>query len=220
MPKMSPTAYAILGLLASRPWSAYELARHMKTSNNLRFIWPRAESKIYQAPKDLVARGWATSREESVKGRSRTVYRITAKGGRALRIWLEEPPALPHFEIEAALKVTYATGGSVEQLRETLRSIRAEQLVMGESMVASGLKVLEDGFAMPERAHTSALVAELVAQLAGAMAAWATWAEKAVSEWDEIEIDAEKETWARETYERILTTAQGRLEKARLDLDE
>ncbi|MBW2391195.1 MAG: PadR family transcriptional regulator, partial [Deltaproteobacteria bacterium] len=77
MPKISPTAYAVLGLLAARPWSAYELARHMKTSSNLRQIWPRAESKIYQAPKALVAEGWATSRKDRAGGRSRTIYRIT-----------------------------------------------------------------------------------------------------------------------------------------------
>jgi hypothetical protein len=40
--ELTTTSYAILGLLAIRPWSTYELARQMQ--RDLRFVWPRAES--------------------------------------------------------------------------------------------------------------------------------------------------------------------------------
>ena len=60
----SASASAILGLLASRARSGYELAREM--DQTLRFIWPRATSKLYDAPKLLVDRGLATARHELV----------------------------------------------------------------------------------------------------------------------------------------------------------
>ena len=41
MRKLTPTSYAILGLLALRPWSAYELTKQVRRS--LHFCWPRAE---------------------------------------------------------------------------------------------------------------------------------------------------------------------------------
>ncbi len=39
------TSYAILGLLAIRPWATYDLAKLMRRS--LQFFWPRAESNLY-----------------------------------------------------------------------------------------------------------------------------------------------------------------------------
>ena len=54
MSEPTPTSYAIQALLSLRPWSAYELTGFMRTSN-LRGIWPRAESRLYAEPKNLVA---------------------------------------------------------------------------------------------------------------------------------------------------------------------
>jgi DNA-binding PadR family transcriptional regulator len=203
MPEMSANAYAILGLLAARPWSAYELARHMKTSSNLRQIWPRAESKIYQAPKQLEAAGWAKGRKERNGGRERTVYRITPKGRRALRKWLDVPAASPHFELEVALKVAYATAGTVDQLKETLRNLEDRRRGRLKGLSVGLRELLDEGFTIPERAHTSALVAGLGARLAKAMGEWNEWAQQTVADWDDMEIDDEKRAWAKSTYEEL-----------------
>jgi len=40
--RLSTTSYAILGLLDLRPWTAYELTKHMR--RNLHYFFPRAES--------------------------------------------------------------------------------------------------------------------------------------------------------------------------------
>jgi PadR family transcriptional regulator AphA len=211
--KISPTAYAILGLLAARPWSAYEIARHMKTSSNLSFVWPRAESKIYQAPKALEEAGWASSRKAKTGGRTRTVYRITAKGRRALRAWLDEPAAPPHVELEDALKVAYATAGDIDQLRASLRRIRVRTLEATTDRVIPAMEgVLERDFAIPERAHTSALVAELVGRVAGAITDWALWAEDAIEDWEDIEIDDAKRAWALSFYADRLKILEERQE--------
>ena len=44
--RLTTTSYAILGLLAIKPWTTYELAQQMDRS--LRRIWPRAKSKLYE----------------------------------------------------------------------------------------------------------------------------------------------------------------------------
>jgi len=214
MPDLNPNAYAILGLLAARPWSAYELARHMKTSSNLRQIWPRAESKIYQAPKDLEAAGCVTSRKEKNGGRVRTLYRITAKGRRTLRAWLDEPAVAPRFELESALKVAYATAGSVEQLKEMLRVDREQRLQLAREIAHNAEFLREDGFAIPERAHTSALVASLSARIMRAIDDWNEWAQQTVAGWEEIEIDDEKRAWAESVYEELFSDLNRRIQNA------
>ena len=63
MKKLTPTSYALLGLLARKPWSAYELNAHMQYSV-LNAFWPRAASGVYSEPKKLVANKLATASEE------------------------------------------------------------------------------------------------------------------------------------------------------------
>jgi len=43
-PPLTTTSYAVLGLLAVRPWSSYELTQQMDRS--LGRVWPRAVSKL------------------------------------------------------------------------------------------------------------------------------------------------------------------------------
>src|SRR5215212_10180280 len=90
---MTATANAILGLLAIGPWTTYELTQQMQRS--LRRCWPRAESKLYEEPKKLVARGLAASSEERVGRRRRTRYKITPHGRRQLARWLSQGSAPP-----------------------------------------------------------------------------------------------------------------------------
>ena len=100
---LSTTSYAILGLLAVRPWSTYELAQQMDRS--LGRIWPRAQSKLYEEPKKLVALGLARAAADRVGQRARTVYRITPKGRRTLSAWLAEPGSGPVLECEQLLQI-------------------------------------------------------------------------------------------------------------------
>jgi DNA-binding PadR family transcriptional regulator len=80
---LSTTAYAILGLLAIRSWTAYELAQQARRS--LRFCWPKSESLIYAEPKRLVRLGLATVEHEPAGRRTRARYAITPAGRQALR---------------------------------------------------------------------------------------------------------------------------------------
>src|SRR5262245_6344014 len=117
-PELTPTSYAVLGLLAFRPWGTYELAQQM--DRTLSRFWPRARSKLYEEPKKLVARGLATAADDAVGRRNRTVYTITAKGRRALAGWLAEPGEGPVLEFEQLMKVFFGDHGTTADLRRTL----------------------------------------------------------------------------------------------------
>src|SRR5436190_14240332 len=105
-PALTPTSYAVLGLLAVKPWTTYELAQQM--DRGLGRFWPRAESKLYEEPKKLVAHGLAKATTDMVGKRPRTIYTITAKGRRALADWVPTSGAGPVLEFEQLLKVFFA----------------------------------------------------------------------------------------------------------------
>ncbi|MDQ6910927.1 MAG: PadR family transcriptional regulator, partial [Actinomycetota bacterium] len=119
---LTTTSYAILGLLAIRPWTTYELAGQMQRA--LGRFWPRAESKLYEEPKKLVAHGLARASSEKVGSRPRTVYRITPAGRRALAAWLPTQSAGPVLEFEHLVKVFFAEYGSKQDLLTTIRGAR------------------------------------------------------------------------------------------------
>src|SRR5438093_11989353 len=102
-PTLTPTSYAILGLLAVKPWTTYELAQQMDRA--LGRFWPRAESKLYEEPKKLVAHGLARASSEPDGKRRRTVYTITPKGRRALAEWVPTPGDGPTRQFEPLIKV-------------------------------------------------------------------------------------------------------------------
>ena len=75
---LTTTSHALLGLLNVKPWTTYELAKQVQRS--LGWFWPRAERKLYDEPKQLVAAGLATASEQRTGKRPRTVYAITGEG--------------------------------------------------------------------------------------------------------------------------------------------
>ena len=120
---LTTTSYAILGLLAIKPWTTYELAQQMQRA--LGQFWPRAESKLYEEPKKLVAHGLARASSEMVGKRPRTVYSITPKGRRALEAWVPTPGAGPVLEFEQLIKVFFAEHGTKADLLDTIAGTRA-----------------------------------------------------------------------------------------------
>ena len=129
------TSYAVLGLLAIRPWTTYELAKQVQRS--LRWFWPRAERKLYDEPKRLADDGLATATREHTGKRGRTVYTITEAGRAALRDWLGEPFAPPTTEFEGMVKVFFADAGSRQQLLATLERIEAQATERLDEIAAS-----------------------------------------------------------------------------------
>src|SRR4051794_38668834 len=103
MPPLTTTSYAILGQLALRSWTTYELAAEMR--RNLHYFWPRAESLIYAEVKRLAELGLAPAQRDYVGRRRRPPYAITPAGEAARREWLARPPQPLQLEFEALLRV-------------------------------------------------------------------------------------------------------------------
>jgi DNA-binding PadR family transcriptional regulator len=177
MPRRTTTSYALLGLLALRSWTTYELAKQVQRSLN--WFWPRAERKLYDEPKHLVEAGLATATSESTGKRPRTVYSITRAGRRELAAWLDEPAAPRSGEFEAMVKVFFADAGDLDQLRTTLRRMEEE--------ARDRIRALVEMAAHPpqfiERLHLSALTLRLGLEQERAVLAWAEWAREQVSHW-------------------------------------
>jgi len=172
------TSYAVLGLLAIRPWTTYELAKQVQRS--LRWFWPRAERKLYDEPKRLAEEGLATATREHTGKRGRTVYAITDDGRAALRDWLGEPFAPPTTEFEGMVKVFFADSGSKPQLLATIARIEAHATQRLEELVAfAAIRPL----AFPEREHISAIGLRLFREQEEATLRWARWAAEQVEQW-------------------------------------
>jgi len=175
------TPYAILGLLALRPWTTYELAQQVRRS--LSWFWPRAERKLYDDPKRLAEAGLARGTEEYTGKRRRTVYTITAQGRRELRAWLGTPSAPPSWENEALLKVFFADGGDLDSLRATLTAMRdAARGRLGE---LAGLAAEKHPF--PERRHLHEITMRLSQDLEETQVRWAEWALAETASWRDVD---------------------------------
>ena len=175
------TAYAILGLLALQPWSTYELAQQVQRSLN--WFWPRAERRLYDEPKRLVADGLATSAHGYTGLRRRTVYEITKAGRSELADWLGRPPEPRSVDFEGMLKVFFADAGSHAALRATLDEIAedARERMRRLDEMISQLLNLDARF--PARAHLQALVVRQHVDAEITVLAWATWAREQVNSW-------------------------------------
>jgi DNA-binding PadR family transcriptional regulator len=178
---MTTTGYVILGLLALRRWTPYELAQQMKRS--IRYYWPRAESHIYEEPKKLVALGLATATREHVGRRPRTVYEITEAGRVELRAWLATPGSVPLVEFDGLVKVLFAEQGTKEELLATLRTIRTDAEAMRRHHAELAADLANTGGPFPDRLHVNSLVFKFMWEQADTVIRWAEWAEDLVTAW-------------------------------------
>lgn len=207
---MTTTSYSVLGLLAVRPWTTYELVHQVERS--LRRVWPRAQSKLYEEPKKLVALGYARAADEPVGRRRRTRYTITAKGRRALAEWLRTPGEGPVLEFEQLLKIHFADSGTTADVRATLaatldwvRTQNVENLAVARAYEAG-----EGPF--PERTAVNLLAGRFLTDFYAMVAGWARWADTVVEQWPDeparaaVDGEALAETVRRaEEVERLVT---------------
>jgi PadR family transcriptional regulator AphA len=178
---LSTTSYALLGLLSVRSWTTYELAKQVQRS--LGWFWPRAERKLYDEPKRLVASGLAECEREMTGARPRTVYAVTPLGQHALRRWLGEAPAPPTLEFEGMVKVFFADGGTLGQLRATLTSIADTAEARLAELDAKVDELAGDDVPFAERVHLNALGLQFMLDHERSIAGWARWALDQTTAW-------------------------------------
>jgi PadR family transcriptional regulator AphA len=192
MAALTTTSYAILGLLAVKPWTTYELAQQMDRA--LGQFWPRAESKLYEEPKKLVAHGLARASVEMVGKRRRTVYTITAKGRRAMAAWVPTPGEGPVLEFEQLIKVFFAEHGTKADLLETIASVRRWSDARFATSVEIPQGYLEGKGPFPQRLPWLLLSGQFLIEFNLAVERWADWATQVVETWPD-DITAAEPDW-------------------------
>ena len=178
---------AVLALLGIDRWTPYELVQHMKRST-IHYIWPRAESKMYEELKRLTAAGYAKATPDR-KDPRRTRYAISPSGRSVLSRWVGEPGSGVFFESEGALKVLFAENGTKEQLLATIDSMRSHALATLDRRARVFDEVVRDGPPYPDRIHQSALIFDLVDRLTSAVVEWADFAAARVDGWSSLAPD-------------------------------
>jgi PadR family transcriptional regulator AphA len=178
---LTTTSYSILGLLAVQPWSTYELTRQMNRS--LGRFWPRAESKLYEEPKKLVAQGLAVATAEGVGRRPRTVYTITDAGRAALAEWLHAPGAGPVLEFEQLLKVWFSDHGTKADALASLAAARAWAAEQNEENKRAARAYEAGQGPFQHRAAQNMLAGAFLTDFCLLVARWAEWASGHVERW-------------------------------------
>ena len=210
VPSMTTTSYAILGLLAVKPWTTHELVQQVDRS--LRRIWPRAQSKLYEEPKKLVAHGYARASDDSVGRRRRTRYTITAKGKRALAAWLQQPGDGPILEFEQLLKISFADSGTRADVVANLNATRAWIIEQNEENLATARAYLEGRSAFPERAALNQLAGRFLTDFYVMVAHWVAWASQVVDQWPDDVRDAPFDAGAADEGVQLAESVQNILE--------
>jgi DNA-binding PadR family transcriptional regulator len=146
-------------------------------------VWPRAQSKLYEEPKKLVALGYAAAEEERVGNRPRTRYTITTAGRDALAAWLAEPGAGPVLEFEQLLKIHLADAGTTDDIRANLAATLAWVHEQNEENLAAARSYLAGEGAFPERAAINILMGRFLTDYYAMVDNWARWATETVRDW-------------------------------------
>lgn len=130
--ELRPISYVILSLVGEGGASPHDLARMVRQGGPV--YWSAAESKVYAEPKRLASLGYLSGREAPGRTRTRTVYRLTAKGRRALRKWLRSPAGYPRIQDDAHLRLLAGDQIDDREILASLEALRA-QLVELEALV-------------------------------------------------------------------------------------
>ena len=179
--RLSTAGFAILGLLALRPFSAYELTQQIHRGP--RYMLPASERNLYAEPKRLAAAGLVRMRREQVGRRSRTIYEITPAGREALRRQLATPPAPPQLQFEALQRLVFADQGSKHDLLAALdtTSEQVQQLLEDGLQQVRGYQA--DGGPFPERLHLIMLFARFYTDFLLLLRDWVALARREVASW-------------------------------------
>jgi PadR family transcriptional regulator AphA len=183
-PAVVESSYAILGHLALRSWSAYELTRSVRRS--LRWFWSRADSRIYSELRKLADLGLASAQEEGPASRPRTRYSITEQGRLVLAQWLATPSGRFVLHFEPLLRVHLASHGtrvdllrSLQEARDVAADIRRVETDVANDFIA-GEHVLQHD------AHVRALVFDFLWSLSKTIDGWADRSEREVRRWPDL----------------------------------
>jgi PadR family transcriptional regulator, regulatory protein AphA len=198
----STIVYAVLGLLALRSWTGYELTQQVRRS--LRLIWPSSEAGIYREQQHLVRLGWAEVTTEQVGRRSRKRYTITPAGRQALQAWLATDPAPPSMGIEGIVRLWLADSGTPADLVRSLHSTADASRRAIDQMLDMLQAILASDDPFPTRTQINVLSGELVSDLLATLERRCRQIADEVEHW-ETTTDRTLDDATRERIHRILS---------------
>jgi DNA-binding PadR family transcriptional regulator len=142
---MEPTAvtWAVLGLLAGRPRSGYEIKASV--DRTIRHFWAASYGQIYPELKRLEEAGWIAGSDAPRGGRSRREYAITEAGRKALRDWLHGRETRVELRDESLLRLFFADQLPREEALGLLQARAEGYRAMREYLVS-----LDDGSGEPD----------------------------------------------------------------------
>jgi PadR family transcriptional regulator AphA len=123
MKQLSGSALAVLGFLALRPRSGYEIKQAVDRTT--RFFWNASYGQIYPELRRLEAAGLVEGEAAPRGERARTVYRLTDAGRQRVDAWLAAPEFRIGIRDESLLKLFFADLLPGDAGLELLRSRRA-----------------------------------------------------------------------------------------------
>jgi DNA-binding PadR family transcriptional regulator len=134
---LTPSSYAVLGLLARRPGSGYELGT--RAANSVDHFWPLTRTHIYGELAKLEALGYVTGVEVEQKHLpDKRVYSVTPEGERALQAWLADPdPGIPRPRQPMLVKLFFGEHVSPEQIQALVTQYREQALARRDRYAAA-----------------------------------------------------------------------------------
>jgi PadR family transcriptional regulator AphA len=180
--RTATTGNAILGLLALKPsWSTWELRNQLR--RNMRFFWPRAESRILAELKRLDKEGLAEAKREMHGRRPRTTYAISKKGRRQLNDWLATPPRPTTLESEPLLRTMLGHLGTRAQLEAAIQQVEADAAALIEVAHTVADEYLSGTAEFQQHVDHRAFVFDYLATHALGMRGWAERTKAAIETW-------------------------------------
>jgi PadR family transcriptional regulator, regulatory protein AphA len=110
---MTAVTPVILGFLANRPRSGYEIKAAVDRST--RFFWAGSYGQIYPELRRLEQAGLVEGEDAPNGRRARRVYRLTPAGREALEAWLVGPIVTVELRDESLLRLFFADALPHEQ---------------------------------------------------------------------------------------------------------
>ncbi len=122
MSTLTPTARAILGLVALEARTGYDIKRISDSST--RFFWGASYGQIYPELRRLEKAGLVEARDEPRGRVRRRVYSITPAGQQAVREWLLDPETAFEIRDEGLLRLFFRDLLEQDEVLDLVRSRR------------------------------------------------------------------------------------------------
>jgi DNA-binding PadR family transcriptional regulator len=170
---LRPISYTLFAGVGRNGASAPELVEMAERGAPL--FWTGAKSQVFAEARRLARLGYLKATSEPAKTRPRTVYRLTARGLRAMRAWLAEPSRYPRVQHEAAIRLFAADLGDEAAVLASLQALRGEVARL-EGLVE---EMADRAAAIPHRHRNILLELSLARRLLQAHLDWVDEVERA-----------------------------------------